>query len=122
MTKRETGAAGEKLACNFLCNNGYTIIQQNYRCRDGEMDIIAQKQETLVFFEVRTKKSFIFGSPEESITDKKREKLKTVAENYGQDHGGLPPQWRIDLIAIELNCHGKCNRIEIIENAIEDIA
>ena len=121
MKKNETGMLGERIACNFLNRNGYKIIETNYRCRDGEIDIIAQQQDTLVFFEVRTKKSFLFGSPEESVTRRKMEKLKAVAEHYGQNHCNMPPEWRIDLIAIQMNNSGKVSRIEIIENAIEDI-
>ncbi len=121
MKKRETGILGERIACDFLGKNGYKILETNFRCREGEIDIIARQQETLVFFEVRTKKSSLFGSPEESITRRKMEKLKAVAEYYGQKHADLPPEWRIDVIAIQMNSDGKVNRIEIIENAIEDI-
>jgi len=59
MSKRETGNLGEKMACGFLENNGYKVIETNYRCRHGEMDIIARQCETLVFVEVRTKKSYL---------------------------------------------------------------
>ena len=122
MKKQETGRLGENIACDFLRKNGYKIIETNYRCRDGEIDIITQQQDTLVFVEVRTKRSFFFGSPEESITQTKKEHLRAVAEHYNQNHENLPPEWRIDVIAIEIDRDGKVHRIEIIENAIEDIA
>jgi len=112
---------GERLACDFLRKNGYRIVETNYRCRNGEIDIIAWQRETLVFFEVRTKKSFLFGSPEESITMRKMETLKNVAEHYRQNHENMPPEWRIDVIAIQMDRGGKVRRIEIIENAVEDI-
>lgn len=121
MNKRKTGAVGEKIACNFLCLNGYKIIETNYRCRDGEMDIIACQRDTLVFVEVKTRKSFVFGIPEESITPSKMQKLKAVAEHYQQNHDNLPADWRIDVVAIEVNGAGKVSRIELIENAVEDI-
>jgi putative endonuclease len=120
MTRKETGAAGEKIACTYLSNKGYTIIETNYRCREGELDIVARQKDTLVFTEVRTKKSYQFGTPEESITALKKEHLRAAAEHYLQDHKKLPADWRIDVIAVQMNASGKVNRIEHIENAIED--
>ncbi|MHB8105738.1 MAG: YraN family protein [Dehalococcoidales bacterium] len=119
MKRRETGALGEKIAAEFLVKNSYQIIEKNYRCSDGEIDIIAIQRDTLVFIEVRTKRSRIFGSPEESITLRKKERLKTLAERYGQEHENLPPKWRIDVVAIEMEKSGNVKRIEIIENAVE---
>ena len=121
MKRRETGALGERTACDFIGKNGYEIIETNYRCRDGEVDIIAKQKETLVFIEVRTKKSLKFGSPEESITQIKKERLRAVAEHYRQNHENLSPEWRIDVVAIQMDSSGKVSRIEIIENAVEDV-
>ncbi len=120
MKRRETGILGEKLACDFLGKNGYRIIETNYRCPGGEIDIIAQQQDTLVFVEVRTKKSRRFGTPEESITSGKMERLRTVAAHYGQNHSNLPAIWRIDVVAIEMDSRGRISRIELIENAVEE--
>jgi len=120
MKKRETGALGEKIACDFLGKNGYEILETNYRCPDGEIDIIAKQADTLVFVEVRTKSSRLFGSPEESITQVKKERLKTLASRYGQEHENLPDAWRIDVIAIQMENGGRVSRIEIIENAVND--
>jgi putative endonuclease len=118
MKRRETGILGEKLASEFLANNDYRIIEKNYRCPHGEVDIITQQQDTLVFVEVRTKTSRQFGSPEESITPTKMEKLRNVAAHYRQSHENLPESWRIDVIAIEMNSRGRVSRIELIENAV----
>lgn len=120
MKRRETGILGENLACAFLAKNGYEIIERNYRCREGEIDIIARQQDTLVFIEVRTKKSKVFGSPEESITQVKKERLRIVAERYGQEHEDLPESWRIDVMGIQLDRNNKLKRIQIIENAVDD--
>jgi putative endonuclease len=119
MTRRETGSLGERIAGEFLRKNGYKILVTNYRCPEGEIDIIAEQPETLVFIEVRTKRSWRFGSPEESITQIKKERLKTLAERYGQEHEGLPSNWRIDVVAIEMGQGDRVKRIEIIENAVE---
>ena len=118
MKRREVGIRGEKLARDFLGKNGYHILESNYRCPEGEIDIIARHKDCLVFIEVRTKKSRQFGSPEESITPAKMEKLRTVAAHYGQTHDNLPLSWRIDVVAIELNQKGQVSRIELIENAV----
>jgi putative endonuclease len=120
MTKRETGARGERIAGDFLGKNGYEIITTNYRCPEGEIDIIAKQKDVLVFIEVRTKKSRIFGLPEESITGVKKEKLRTLAQRYGQEHHDLPPNWRIDVVAIEMESDGRVSRIAIIENAVSE--
>ena len=117
MKRRDTGILGEKLAKDFLEKKGYRIIETNYRCPEGEIDIVARHNDSLVFVEVRTKTSLEFGSPEESITLTKQERLKTIASRYQQTHNNLPPLWRIDVVAIELK-RGKLSRIELIENAV----
>lgn len=116
--RRETGILGEKLAKDFLRKRGYRVWETNYRCPEGEIDIIAEHKDYLVFVEVRTKKSLEFGSPEESITATKRERLRTVAVHYQQTHDNLPQLWRIDVVAVELDQKGKPSRIELIENAV----
>ncbi len=118
MKRSETGTLGEKLAKDFLKKRGYRILETNYRCPEGEIDIVARYKDYLVFVEVRTKKSLKFGSPEESITPTKKERLRTTASHYQQTHDNLPPLWRIDVVAIELNQKDKPSRIELIENAV----
>ncbi len=118
MKRRDTGILGEKLAKDFLKKQGYRILETNYRCPEGEIDIVARHKDFLVFIEVRTKTSLSFGSPEESITRTKKERMRTLALNYRQTHNNLPPSWLIDVVAIELSQKGKPSRIELIENAV----
>jgi putative endonuclease len=118
MKRKELGAIGEKLARDFLKKKGYKIIDANYRCHEGEIDIVARKKDYLVFIEVRTKASTGFGSPEESVTFAKREKLISSALTYISEHQGLPESWRIDFVAVELDSNGQAKRIELIENAV----
>ena len=120
MKRRDTGILGEKLARDFLTKQGYRIWETNYRCPEGEIDIVAQHKDYLVFIEVRTKKSLAFGSPQESITPAKMAKLRTTATHYRQSHRNLPPLWRIDVVAVQLNQKGTLSRIELIENAISE--
>ena len=118
MKRKELGAAGEKLAKNFLKKKGYRIRETNFRCREGEIDIIAERKGYLVFVEVRTKTGASFGSPEESVTFAKKEKLIATALAYLNSHQNLPDNWRIDFVGIELDQNGKAMRIELIENAV----
>lgn len=118
MKRRDVGLLGEKLAKNFLKKRGYRILETNYRCPEGEIDIIARHKDSLVFIEVRTKRSLQFGSPEESITLTKMEKLRVVAAHYLQTLNNLPVSWRIDVVAVEIDQKDKPRRIELIENAV----
>jgi putative endonuclease len=117
MKRNITGARGEQLAGELLKKRGDSIIETNYRCRAGEIDIVAFKDECLVFVEVRTKTSD-FGTPGESVTELKKQHLRAAAEDYLQNHENLPTCWRIDFVGVELDCTGKVTRIEVIENAV----
>lgn len=119
MKRKELGTIGEKLAKDFLKKKDYKIREANFRCREGEIDIVAEKKGYLVFVEVRTKTGSSFGSPEESVTFAKKEKLIASALTYLNNHKDLPESWRIDFVAVELDQKGKTKRIELIENAIE---
>jgi putative endonuclease len=119
MKRKDLGNRGEQLALNFLKKKGFRILETNYRCPHGEIDIITRQKDCLVFIEVRTKTNLAFGSPEESITNAKKRHLESVANHYLQNLAKMPLSWRIDLIAIELESDNKLKRIEHIENAIE---
>ncbi len=118
MNRIALGALGEKRAAEFLKKKGHRILETNFRCREGELDIISRDKDCLVFVEVRTRSSTDFGTPEESITRAKREKLVTVALTYLQTHRNLPESWRFDVVAVEVGRDGQTTRIEVIENAL----
>ena len=118
MHSRDIGALGEKIAAEYLTGLGYMIRERNVRLREGEIDIIAEKDEFLVFIEVRTRTSNSYGTPEESVTAQKKGRLIALAEAYIEDRDDLPSSWRIDVVAIELGPKRKVARLEIIENAI----
>ena len=117
MKRRETGILGERLAADFLRERGYRIIETNYRCPEGEIDIVARHGDSIVFVEVRTKQSRQFGSPEESITTVKKQRMRLAAARYREAHDDLPEMWRIDVVVVELK-QGQPSRIELIENAV----
>jgi len=119
MKKQESGKLGEQIARSELKKKGYRIIETNYRCRQGEIDIVAHQGNSLVFIEVRTKTGSSFGSPEESVTALKKQHLIATAMEYLNSHQGLPENWRIDFVAVELDpLTNKATRIEIIEDAL----
>jgi putative endonuclease len=115
--RRETGALGEKLAAELLTDKGYQIVETNARFREGEIDIVARDGDCLVFVEVRTKTSRRFGTPEESITARKRQHLRATAARYLSEHEGLPEMWRIDIVAVEI-AGNRLARIDHIESAV----
>ena len=118
MTKKETGDAGEKLAQRYLKKQGYRILETNYLCPVGEIDIVSLHKKVLVFTEVRTRTSNELGTPEESITPLKRSRMRKAAFHYLGSHKKLPDEWRIDVLAVELTPEGKTSRIELIESAV----
>lgn len=119
MDRQAVGKLGEQIAHRYLKKQGYRIREKGFRCRYGEIDIIAQKKDCLVFVEVRARTGLDFGSPEESLTRAKKRRLIASALTYTSTHQDLPAQWRIDVVAIELDDQGKTRRIELIENAVE---
>ncbi|MFO7151692.1 MAG: YraN family protein [Bacillota bacterium] len=102
MNRKELGKLGEKYAVDYLKSNNYEIIEINYRCRYGEIDIIAKERNTLVFVEVKTRSSDAFGRGLEAVDLNKRRKIKQVAlyflNNYHRPVGDI----RFDVIDINI--------------------
>jgi putative endonuclease len=98
-THNELGIEGEKLAVSHLTKNGYTILETNYRFQKAEVDIIAQKAQTLVVVEVKTRTSADFGNPEEFVS-KKKIQLLVKAVDYYITENDLDVEVRFDVIAI----------------------
>mgnify|MGYP000890045933 CR=1 FL=1 len=119
LSRKEVGKLGETLAAEYLKNNGLIIIETNYRCPCGEIDIIAQEDDFIVFTEVRTRTGKMFGTPEESVSQSKKKHLIDTAYTYLGEKGKLQSNWRIDFIAVELDRNNKPSRIEHYRNAVE---
>lgn len=115
--RKKLGAWGESVAATHLEAKGYRIVTRNWRCTHGEVDLIAQAGEELVFIEVKTRRGRGMGSPEEGLTPTKQKKLMKLAQVYVAEHD-LDVDWRIDLIAVELDQSGKLLRCEHIPNAV----
>jgi putative endonuclease len=118
-TRLSLGRRGEQLAEQKLAHSGYTIVARNYRCRAGEIDLVARRGETLVFVEVRTRRGEAFGLPEASLTRSKRQHLIAACQSYLQAHDLAEADWRIDVVAVELSPQGELLRVDIVENAIQ---
>ena len=118
--RRALGRAGETLAARELQRRGYRILARNWRCSIGEIDLVAEQGEVLVFVEVRTRRGSQHGTPQESITPAKQAKLIELAQTYLQENEIDDRDWRIDVAAVELSPRGKLLRIDVIENAVEE--
>lgn len=100
-TTREQGEYTESLACQFLENKGFKFIERNFNCRFGEIDLIMQDNDSLVFVEVRYRRNNNFGSGAETITTNKQSKLIKTASAYLQQHAKLNQHpARFDVISI----------------------
>ena len=98
--RRVFGNSAEDLAAKFLKAKGFKIITKQFSTRFGEIDLIARLGDEIVFVEVKARKSSAFGHPEESVTDKKLEKITMVAQEYLKKKGWESREHRIDVIAI----------------------
>jgi putative endonuclease len=116
--KQALGAFGERLAAAHLESKGYRILERNYRRREGEIDIVAARSGCLVFVEVRTRRGQEQGSAVESVSPAKGARLAALAEAYCQERPDLPPDRRIDVVAVELSPAGRLLSIQHIENAV----
>lgn len=98
-----TAKKGEQLASEFLTKKGYRIVDRNFRKGYGEIDIIAVHEQTLVFVEVKTRTSTLFGTPLEAITYWKLKTLIKTAQLYKLLHPNLPDSMRIDAVSVILD-------------------
>jgi len=94
------GARGEQLAADHLAQLGYAILERNWRCSAGEIDIVARDGDETVFVEVKTRSGTAFGHPLEAITAAKLARLRRLAGAWCQAHPGNSGRIRIDAIAV----------------------
>ncbi len=112
MNNRQVGAVREAEAAAYLSQNGYQILEKNFRCRTGEIDIIARDSEYLCFVEVKFRSGTDYGSPFEAVTYKKQQKIIRVAQYYMQKNGyAADTECRFDVVAVEKT------KITLLKNA-----
>jgi len=112
------GQKGEKLAASLLKKEGYRILEYNYRGRLGEIDLIAEDGDCLVFVEVKTRCNIAFGHPLESIDRRKQRQLIKVAREYLAEKGEEERFCRFDAVSV-LHCGGQQPRMELVQDAFE---
>jgi putative endonuclease len=111
------GKKAEVEAVRLLKESGMKIVTRNYRCRLGEIDIVVEDGDVLVFVEVRSRSGTGYGLPQESIGAKKIFKIRKVAQHYIMVNGVHKGGYRFDVVAVMLNNEGDINNIEHIRNA-----
>lgn len=116
--RQRLGRRGEEMAARRLEAEGYRVLARNYRCPFGEVDLVAEEGDCLVFVEVRTRRGDQWGTPEESVTKAKQAKLLRVAESYLDEHAAWDVDWRIDVVAIDVDERGGVRRLDVVRNAV----
>ncbi len=114
------GRTGERLAADALIKKGYHILERNFRCRLGEIDLVAEDEHDLIFVEVKARRGTSFGFPEDALTFVKRRKLLELASYYLDLHTCAERSWRIDVVAVQFSSHGKLEEIRIYQHAVTD--
>ncbi len=116
--RKTLGNLGEDIAASFLHGKGYKIIGRNFRTRAGEIDVICKKDGKIIFVEVKTRGSDRYGSPEEAITARKKQKLSMMAYQYLQQKKLQACNFSVDGIFID--ARGDEYKIRHLENILED--
>ena len=115
--RRTTGALGEQVGEAYLKERGYEILERNVRSPFGEIDLVAREAGTLVFIEVKTRRSRLFGFPEEAVSARKRERLFRLASWYLSQRWRTKVPVRFDVLAVEL--FEDKPAVRLIQNAFE---
>lgn len=114
LNRRELGNWGEKKAVKYLTKKGYQILENNFSCRIGEIDIIAVNNEFIIFVEVKLRRNNDFGPPEAAVDYRKQKKIKQIASYYLMNND-TSKKIRFDVISIQIN-NGK-GKLKHIKNA-----
>jgi putative endonuclease len=109
--RQALGARGERLAARWYVEHGYEILDRNWRCSQGELDLVLARDRQVVFCEVKTRTSDAFGSPAEAVTPAKQHRLRRLAAAWIEATSERPVRVRFDVAAVT------GNRVEVIEAA-----
>jgi putative endonuclease len=99
-TRREVGVAGEDAAAAWYEANGYEVLARNWRCREGELDLIVRRNRIIVFCEVKARTTDAFGAPVEAVTRTKRQRLRVLAARWLDDSPVRPREIRFDVVSV----------------------
>jgi putative endonuclease len=115
--RRALGAAGEDVVAQWYTDAGYRVLDRNWRCREGELDLVVARPGSVVFCEVKTRRSTAFGSPAEAVTITKQRRLRTLAARWLADHPeARARELRFDVASV-LATRGIAPVIDVIEGA-----
>src|SRR3989304_4929787 len=117
VSRIRTGKAGEEIAVRHLQKLGYRILERNYRCPVGEIDIVAKDKDTIVFVEVKSRKTEEFGDPELAVGAKKQRTLSLISMYYLSQKTKSPPDARFDVVAVKMLPSG--TEVKLFRNAFE---
>jgi putative endonuclease len=106
MSTTDLGNHGERIAAAYLTAAGLRVLDRNWRCRDGELDIVARDGDTLVFCEVKTRRGTGFGHPAEAVTPVKQRRLRTLAQRWLAAHDEHAPDLRFDVVGVLVGARG----------------
>jgi putative endonuclease len=120
MNRKAIGDNAERLACEYLKNRGLKLVQRNFQCRGGEIDLIMQHDDSLVFIEVRYRKHTTHGRAAETVSQRKQDRVIRCAQYYLTRHRGWNTVTRFDVVSIE-GAPGQM-QIEWITNAFQATA
>jgi putative endonuclease len=116
---KDLGAFGEAMACSYLEKQGYRLIERNFSCKAGELDIIALEGDTLAFIEVKCRTSNSYGSPSEAVSYYKQSRIVKAALFYMNKHNCFDYMSRFDVIEVYTNGTIDGTSINLIRNAFE---
>jgi putative endonuclease len=114
------GQSGERVAADYLKAHGHRVLATNVRRREGEIDLVTLDVDTLVFVEVKLRRSDAAGEAVEALTVAKQRRMVALATAYVAEHPELPAKQRIDLVAIDIGTDGSPVRVRHIESAVEE--
>jgi len=114
--RRALGAAGEEAATKWYRTAGYRILDRNWRCRDGEIDLVAALPGVIVFCEVKTRSTDRFGVPVEAVTPAKQQRLRRLASRWLLAHESRAPDLRFDVASVTRGADGH-PVVEVVEAA-----
>jgi len=113
----QTGKQGEDIAVAYLKKEGFAVLERNYRCLFGEVDVVAKEGDTIVFVEVKSRRSERFGDPQMAVGLKKQKKLSRISLKYLEERHLYPCNARFDVVAVRIMPEG--DKVELIRNAFE---
>ncbi|CCG04611.1 YraN family protein [Blastococcus saxobsidens] len=99
-TTTELGVHGERIAVAFLADLGLRVLDRNWRCREGELDIVARDGDALVFCEVKTRRGTGYGQPVEAVTQAKSRRIRVLAQRWLAAHDEHAPEVRFDVVGV----------------------